>query len=570
MLFIQDEPAGVHWEHPQITVHPTSVFYRCLHESCNEIVREDIIHISGDKKHNKHAVSTFINKSIDHLRSKSVPIMEIIDFTDELHNERLKTNNGHIQKIVFNHPVIVRQTDEKLNGIAGSRNYMHAVRNTGVRGVVQYRFFDCCCYGCTTHNEECSQQDYADDWTTFCLTGKLKDHELQLDSWFKAIGERIQPNNVEEIEQFAESDEEDHTTHEGFICEATPEIPPDCDIRGHLHPNEVFIQNENDKPFVELLDGEFDNDFIDNHTSDVCNDGNEDNDSCVFIAEEEYVSSDYSDESEVEYEAECVQQIDIDNDSSLNFNWSSILEDLQVYKMFPSLLRYVERTCLPNVTSRLKFVMNTDDTVDKVASHFWPGDGPRDYFPVSTYGDGNCLPRSLAHLFLGDENRHKEVRVRITFVAVLKANKFLNSLNLSRGSSEGTENRAASYANYSGMLTPEIMVLHEKAVRSVYERDVLSNRLEGAYMGIWQFHHAAEAFRHPIGSVYPRKTNQILRKDLNRIILPLDSCNDNKRPVYVMWTPMSTKDKHSKVKHFIALMQKVNGLYNLFMVIIHN
>ena len=363
------------------------------------------------------------------------------------------------------------------------------------------------------HNEECSQQDCADDWTTFCLTGKLKDHDLQLDSWLKAIGEIIQPNNVEEFEQFAESDEEEHTTHEGFICEETPEIPPDCDVRGPLHPNEVFIQNENDEPLVELSDGEFDNDLIDNHISDVHNDGNEDNDSCVFIAEEEYVSSDYSDESEVEYEAECVQQIDIDDDNSLNFNWSAILEDLQVYKMFPSLLRYVERTCLPNVTSHLKFVMNADDTVDKVASHFWPRDGPRDYFPVSTYGDGNCLPRSLAHLFLGDENCHKEVRVRITFVAVLKANEFLNSLNLSRGCSEGTENRAASYANYSGMLTPEIMVLHEKAVRSVYECDVLSNRLEDAYMGIWQFHHAAEAFCHPIGSVYPRKTNQILRKD---------------------------------------------------------
>ena len=53
MLFIQDEPAGVHWEHPQITVHPTSVFYWCLNESCNKIVREDIIHISDDKKHDK-------------------------------------------------------------------------------------------------------------------------------------------------------------------------------------------------------------------------------------------------------------------------------------------------------------------------------------------------------------------------------------------------------------------------------------------------------------------------------------------------------------------------------------
>ena len=69
----------------------------------------------------------------------------------------------------------------------------------------------------------------------------------------------------------------------------------------------MFIHNENDEALVELLDGEFDNDFIDNDTSDVRNDGNEDNDSCVFIAEEEYVSSDYSDESEVEYEEECVQ-----------------------------------------------------------------------------------------------------------------------------------------------------------------------------------------------------------------------------------------------------------------------
>ena len=81
---------------------------------------------------------------------------------------------------------------------------------------------------------------------------------------------------------------------------------------------------------------------------------------------------------------------------------------------------------------------------------------------------------------LCNENRHKEVHVRITFVTVLKANEFVKSLNFSRGFSEGTENRAASYANYSGMLSPEITVLHEKAIRSIYKCNVLSNRLNGA------------------------------------------------------------------------------------------
>ena len=87
-----------------------------------------------------------------------------------------------------------------------------------------------------------------------------------------------------------------------------------------------------------------------------------------------------------------MQQIDIDDDNSLDFNWSAILEDLEVYRTFPSLQHYVEQMCLPMVTSHLTFIMNVDDTVDTIASNFWPRDGPRDYFPVSTYGNGNCLP----------------------------------------------------------------------------------------------------------------------------------------------------------------------------------
>ena len=81
----------------------------------------------------------------------------------------------------------------------------------------------------------------------FLLKGKLNDGNLQLTSWFKPIGQQILPNDVEEFEQFAKSDKEDHITHEGFVFETTPEIPAYCDVGGPLYAIEVFIQNENDE-----------------------------------------------------------------------------------------------------------------------------------------------------------------------------------------------------------------------------------------------------------------------------------------------------------------------------------
>ena len=48
-------------------------------------------------------------------------------------------------------------------------------------------------------------------------------------------------------------------------------------------------------------------------------------------------------------------------------------------------------------------------------------------------------------------------------------------------------------------------------------------------------------------------------RDMHRMVLPLNSSNDNKRPVYIMWTPISLTTKHANVKHFVALMKKVNN-----------
>ena len=74
LLLTQDEALAAHWDHPQLTIHPTAFFYLCL--NCNKIVKEDLIHITMDKNHDKHAVNQFIATSIEHIKKKGIPIEE--------------------------------------------------------------------------------------------------------------------------------------------------------------------------------------------------------------------------------------------------------------------------------------------------------------------------------------------------------------------------------------------------------------------------------------------------------------------------------------------------------------
>ena len=80
LLLTQDETLAAHWDHPQLTIHPTALFYLCL--KCDKIVKEDLIHITMDKAHDKHAVNQFTQTSIEHAQNKGIPIEEIIEFTD--------------------------------------------------------------------------------------------------------------------------------------------------------------------------------------------------------------------------------------------------------------------------------------------------------------------------------------------------------------------------------------------------------------------------------------------------------------------------------------------------------
>ena len=286
LLLTQDEMLAAHWDHPQLTIHPTSLFYLCL--KCDKIVKEDLIHISMDKNHDKHAVNQFTAASIEHIHKKGIPMEEIIEFTDHAsaqyksrytfyyvtkldipctrhyfgvkhgkgppdragdnfkrtiraavkaghellhvnaveeyckvnfdrqelcpgdvmkqseecdvtnqHDETEQcyekdvrpTKNPHSLFKVFNHSAIRQpKGNPHIGEIKGCRDNMHAVRNTGIEGVVQYRMVDCACTACTTHEGECEQKDFADDWITVNLLKHSKDvDKVKISEWFKPI-----------------------------------------------------------------------------------------------------------------------------------------------------------------------------------------------------------------------------------------------------------------------------------------------------------------------------------------------------------------------------------------------
>ena len=221
---------------------------------------------------------------------------------------------------------------------------------------------------------------------------------------------------------------------------------------------------------------------------------------------------------------------------------------MTAYYTFTTMKNFINRKKLPNANVLLKWVMAEADIMDTITLKFWPMDGPRNHVQIETSEEGNCGPRALAYLLLLGSGNTRNL------CAFMKEDQFLQNDVLTRGCIRRTQNRPASYAYYSGFITPEITQLTPESMQTVYRHDVMVNFCDYNLYGIWQFHHAAEAFGHPIGSIYQQQTNPILRSDMNRMILPIKDLNDNKRPVHFMWSPLHETSKLHRVLHFVAAM----------------
>ena len=475
LLYTQDEPKGKHWDHQQVTVHPT--IYRCKGGGCPEVVKEDLIHISPDNSHDKYAVFQFFNTTLEHLQKKNVEIKELIIFTDNCtnqykskftfyflstldiptthhfycshhgkgpsdqaggnfkrfikraikgnvrllstlaieeyckdhydyqatcdgtsdkdgvpkYNKNAKRNscvtNVHSLFKCIRHAKIVRHADnDNLKTLKGRQKEVQVIRNTGKHGVVEYRLFDCCCFGCVTHSGPCSQPEYGDPWSIASLTNHKKKDLLKFrHDFFPAIFDgRNMTNKV--ILEVSSDESENFSDYEGNLSDVEP-LQDDDNVKRISDTSSD--ESSEDISDVEPLPEE---NINENGDSDASSD-------VQVIGVEEYHSSDCELDDfcnvisyKIPYTADNISPCD----ESISFDWKGTLKKLGTYRSFSGMANYISSICLPPVVQRMKYCIVDGDKIDEKAEKFWPRDGPGGYKAVETTGYGNCFYHAIS------------------------------------------------------------------------------------------------------------------------------------------------------------------------------
>ena len=344
---------------------------------------------------------------------------------NEKHDINEKHRDAHSLFKVYNHKDIQRPRKElTLKTFEGSRDFVHAVRNTGVKGVVEYRYFYCGCSSCTTHTDRCSQNQYADRWKKFSLLPRKKiDLSSDNSDWFKPVEIKDMPSN-DEFMHYEEDLEDavhcDEVENQEFLSVETENAEEEEDLNDDLDVIEEnktqHDESEDNEPECDVTRPEVQKELVEdrdvsaeeNKTQrDVIEESDESEDSVVALYTVPYESSDFSsnEDSPPNFPTEIPLLLN-EEDENMNFDWKGILSDLKTYCTFSALKQYISRTTLPEVHPIIKYHVEENDVVDSIAAKFFPRDGPKGYIPIETMGDGNCSYQALAHVLLSDEGRY--------------------------------------------------------------------------------------------------------------------------------------------------------------------
>ena len=181
-----------------------------------------------------------------------------------------------------------------------------------------------------------------------------------------------------------------------------------------------------------------------------------------------------------------------------------------------------------------------------------PADCPGGLVPLVTIGDGNCFARAVSTALFGNQNHHREIRVRLVIEGVKNKCMYLDNEYLKLGATHVHKRGTfpQQYALFIGQNLPSCGSIDD-TVEVIYDRDILDLRKDRLYTGMWQIWQACNIIGRPIRSVFPMRGSVAFQGDFNRLCIPKDVRKRQKVPLNIMWTPVRL---NRAVVHFVPLL----------------
>ena len=182
-----------------------------------------------------------------------------------------------------------------------------------------------------------------------------------------------------------------------------------------------------------------------------------------------------------------------------------------------------------------RYIIGDSLLVCEASIDLYPDDVPHDtqFFSVEVRANGDCLPACGSVFVHGKDTCPDEIRLNIIKELVSHKDLYLNEECLSRGLECQPKNILKSFAMYSDEYEHGA-VLANRVIENIFEQEIMQVRKPKTFMGIWQMFALSSVMRRPIFSVYPKRGNPVVRKDLHRRIEPREKISNN--PLYIMWT----------------------------------
>ena len=504
LCLMQNEPQGMHWEHKQVTLHPTVAYYVCPNEGCNKMVTHELVHLSDDLKHDAHLVKRFHNTTVQELRRRKIPIRKIIQFSDQAPSQyKNKSAFRYVSQVDL--PTMlnffgVRHGKGPCDACAGrvKQKVVNLVKTeTSIIHDATDMFNACKEHLQTKENNDGS-----------CL------HFLQTYEFTNLIGTRPKTDKWTTVP-------DTRKLHSVVNCIGTDQINiksilcccigcmNGTECQNTLCPRPWRGFNLQTKKHTPVNLGSWKSRTV-----------------CKNLLSVEH--TDY---------------------------WAEHINLLSTITTFADLQEYITWNSIPPLNVNIDTKMSQRDMqfLDYVALHYLPNDAPDSFAPVTIVGDGNCFPRSVSYMLFHTQSRYNEIRTRIIYESINNMARYLDNAYLEMGANHlyHRGSLAQQYAMYSDNYRANNVL----DVEHFYKAEVLDICKDGGFMGIWQFFQLANVIQAPVRSVYPEQSNPNIRLDLNRTVWCSDVNANSREPINLLWMPMQVGN--NRPCHFVPLLKVV-------------